>query len=288
MYIENFNNQNILTQASYKAKDLNNIRIVNFLLENGVDVNKQDNYGNTALMLASNYSNKYSNNETVKLLLQYEADANIQNDDGNTALILASCYSNNYSNNETIKILLKYGADINIQNNEGFTALNHACLYSNTCSNNNTVKLLIENGADLENISDNENTILMSVTSNLMGKDNLKFINTTYLDKEKSNIDTLKILIKSGVEINKKDDFGYTALLYTSLFCDNDKDIMIAKLLLDNRADIDLKENGDQWYLNLVICTLGYKSEIVKILLDSRKINYLNFKDYDICFNYFF
>ena len=81
------------------------------------DVNTQNKYGSTALILAS--FGDYI--EIVKLLLKKEGiNVNIQNNYGNTALILASWKGHT----EIVKLLLeKEGIDINIQDDYGRTAL---------------------------------------------------------------------------------------------------------------------------------------------------------------------
>jgi len=70
-----------------------------FLIDAGADINIQNNYGNTALILASQ-SSLY---ESVKLLLDAGADMSIKNKNGNTAL--TSCSSNIIGN--SIRTLLK-------------------------------------------------------------------------------------------------------------------------------------------------------------------------------------
>jgi ankyrin repeat protein len=56
--------------------------LVKFFVENGADVNQQNDYGNTALILAS----MWGHTEVVRFLLSKGADASIKNKDGNTAL----------------------------------------------------------------------------------------------------------------------------------------------------------------------------------------------------------
>ncbi len=67
------------------AVENNDIRLVQKLLDSGVDINIISNDGDTAL----NYASVNGNLEIVRLLLKNRADPNIQNDFGWTALMIA-------------------------------------------------------------------------------------------------------------------------------------------------------------------------------------------------------
>jgi len=83
---------------------LRNEDIVNFLIKNGADVNKEDKNGKTPLMLACGKG--YEN--IVKILIENGANVNKENKNGETPLLLA-----NKSGNETIaKILIENGANV--------------------------------------------------------------------------------------------------------------------------------------------------------------------------------
>ena len=106
--------------ANEYANEKNSIRIVNLLLEKGVDVNITDRYNNTALLTAV----KNGKHDVVKLLLEKGADINKANNVGETILMGAI----NYSEEEVIEILLAYDeegvrVDVNARNNDGETAL---------------------------------------------------------------------------------------------------------------------------------------------------------------------
>ena len=114
----------------------NNTEIAKLLLNAGADIDKQDNFGYTPLM----YAAKNDNVEFIKLLINFGVDLNKQNNTGYTALIIA--IDNN--SNESIKILLDAGADIDKQNNRGFTALIKAA----SKNNREIVELLLDYHAD--------------------------------------------------------------------------------------------------------------------------------------------
>jgi len=87
----------------FKAAEKGDEKAVELLLESGrVAVNVKDEYGWTALMLASRNGHK----EVVKLLLKKGADVNAKNKGGWTALMLATLYGHK----EIVEILKSYGA----------------------------------------------------------------------------------------------------------------------------------------------------------------------------------
>ncbi len=103
-------------------------------------MNDKDNYGDTALILATSLSNTESNVETVKLLIDNGADVNIRGNDGWTALMYATCNFQN-SNIETAKLLLDSGADIQITNDNDETILDR--LLENEEVYENMINLLL-------------------------------------------------------------------------------------------------------------------------------------------------
>ena len=102
------------------AADNGNTHIANLLLENGANVNDQDNEGNTPLMIASERGHP----ETVKLLIESGANMNAQDNYKRTALMKAS----EDGRLEVVTTLLKKGADVNAKDKWNKTALMKASL----------------------------------------------------------------------------------------------------------------------------------------------------------------
>jgi ankyrin repeat protein len=105
----------LIFNCSHTSSD--NIKTIKMLLESGVDVNKKDRFGNTALISATR-----GHIDIVKLLLEAGADPNLKNDSGDTALITASILG--YL--KVVILLLVAGADPMIRDKRGHTALDLA------------------------------------------------------------------------------------------------------------------------------------------------------------------
>ncbi len=88
--------------------------VVDALIKAGAEINKQNKNDDTALI----YAALQGHSAVVDALIKAKADVNLQNADGNTALIYAAWKGHP----EIVKILLDNGADVNLQNNNGETA----------------------------------------------------------------------------------------------------------------------------------------------------------------------
>lgn len=93
----------LILQCAYnKIVDL---EVVETLLSAGIDINSQDNEGNTALLATKFTEDNY---DTIKFLLDHNANINLCNQDGNTALMMA-CKNNNA---DLAHLFLQYGAQL--------------------------------------------------------------------------------------------------------------------------------------------------------------------------------
>ena len=117
---------------------------VKFLVEAGVDLNVQDEFGNTALMNAA----KAGGFNSVKYLTERMSVSSLNqtNKKGQTALMRAA---SNKSSEQTscLKCLVEAGADVNIQCKRGYTALMRAALRFDF--RNSPLQYLITAGTDL-------------------------------------------------------------------------------------------------------------------------------------------
>ena len=108
--------------------------VIERMLERGANINDVDNYGNSALMIASGNNNAY----IVEILLNNGANLDITNTSGKTALMLAI----ESGSHKIAKMLLDRGADVDAINDTKKTALN----WSIAMKLNNVRKNIVEKG----------------------------------------------------------------------------------------------------------------------------------------------
>ncbi len=151
------------------AVENGNLKIVDFLIKHGANVDAQGNVLN-ALGCASWNGHK----EIVELLIKNGADVNFKDGGGFTPLHDAA-----RSEVEITKILLEHGADPNIKSTSKYTALIVAAEEGNLP----VVKLLVESGADINAKNKYWNSAL-----------NRAF--------DKGHIETVNYLLSSGAEVD--------------------------------------------------------------------------------------
>lgn len=173
--------------------------------------------------------------DKLKQLLQEGVDVNAQDSQGRTALMMSlvpNFRNNNVfsllntsaeNNDEKItQLLIENGADVNIQNNRGDTAL----IFAIELSNKNAVKLLIEKGANV-NVTNNK-------------KENALFY-TPNDENHATVLELMKLLIEAKINVNQQDEQGDTILMKLIRSGKPYAQIQYIQLLLDNGADLNLK-----------------------------------------------
>ncbi len=260
-----------------------------YLVEKGIDVNKQDCYGRTALM----YYAMGGNIEAVKYLVEHGADVNIccggesftkSELSGNALNIIAKDITErdlfDTKFGETLKCLVDAGIDLNQQDNYGDTVLHFACLHGRT----KLVKYLIDKGADVnKQNNDGENALarvggrtdpqiikdLLEAGSNvnMQSKRNPSLVNIadyTYPDKAFSDkaLESMKMLVEAGADINIQDQYGQTPLMRAVRRENKD----FVKYLCDAGADLEIKDNSGKTAYDYA----NGKSEILGIMQNAK------------------
>ena len=150
----------------FKAVEEEQVDVVDFLVQNGTNVNVKNKDGETPLY----YAMRVGNVNIAQLLIFAGADINVKNRNGNALLHFAR-------NVQAIRFLIINGADVNIQDSNGQTPLHWIA----TCRDDVTiVQYLVTHGADiyakdnydetpLDKAEDENNTAVAEYLSNAMG-----------------------------------------------------------------------------------------------------------------------
>ncbi|KAK5638464.1 hypothetical protein RI129_012759 [Pyrocoelia pectoralis] len=185
--------------------------ITDDLLKMGLDFNREDNDGNTPLLVAAEERRM----PVVKLLIASGADIFAENKAGYSLIH----YASRYGVNDIILDLLNKGANVNKKTGDGNTPLSlHIRDWHLEWS---TVNLLIAQGADV-NIIDNE-------TGNSL----------LHLATERGQAKVMRALLGTAVSVNLKNNEGDTAL-HLAIKRDHYE---IAQLLLAKGADANIGDN---------------------------------------------
>lgn len=231
-------NSKYRTSPLMLASQRNDLLSVKKILAKKVNINQEDENGNTALCYAS--GNDADDTELLKLLITAGAKVNIKNGYGRNALIEAvSSKSLN-----KVKFLLKNGALIN-RRSEGFGGVSPISVAAFDV-NLEMVQLLIDNGADVSITDSTGDTVLLKA-----------------ILSEKS-YDIIKLLIKNGADVNKANNDKGTPLMKAAQY--NLPEIV--KLLLDSGA----KNEGRDFFGKTA---LNYAEETAERTGDKQALNLL-------------
>ena len=261
--------------------------IVNYLLEQGVDVNQKTHY-HTALMVAAEENQL----EVAKKLIAAGADLN-KGTKNDTPLLLAV----KKRHPEMVQLLLEAGADIKVKTEE----MLEAAVWNNQP---NILKLLLDAGARItgkgqkssynrlmrdavQNMSAESIELLQSVGTTFdEGLDLCRLYGYQYSNKTSDKAyKVAKILIQAGADVNRVDDSGSTPLIYVARI----GDIKNAQLLIESGADVN--QHGSDSTALVEATQRGHK-EFVRFLTNagakpdaeddgSTLINYIQMQDID-------
>ena len=173
----------------------NNMKVVNCLLQNGANVDLQDEDGQTVLFHA--LRNKGIPFGILSSLVKNGANLNTRRNDKCTPLMSVTQSCGIYEE-QLVTWLVENGANVDLQDKDGLTALHYAYKTDNSCE---VVSCLIKNGANINACTGNKVTPLMRAA-------------------KKGNSDVVSLLIAHGANVDLKDKDGDTAFHYTA--CEED------------------------------------------------------------------
>ena len=205
----------------------------------------------------SNIFDKINNRESVRnmilnisLYLENGGDINVADNEGNT-LLMKSVYLGYY---DLADYILLNNADISLTNNNGENALILSADYPYI------INLILNNNIDNLDSADNK------------GKTAL------FHACEFGNLNSVRILIKSGSDINKRDIFGKTILMYAV----ESENLELIKYLIED-IEVDINEKDD-WGQNAIF--FATKINIARYLIykdiDYSEPNSIGLKAYEV------
>ncbi len=190
------------------------LKAVQDILDQGIDVNSSSEDGITALMTASDSGRA----EVAGLLIQKGAAVNSSDTDGSTALM----YAARGGHADVVNLLIQHGAEVNTAGKDGGTALERAVIGRHS----EIAQLLIQNGAKVNATKEGDPTALMGAAAN--GDADLAGLLINHgakvnavsselgtalmLAAEGGRVDVVRLLLKAGADVSTRDKDGHTAL----------------------------------------------------------------------------
>ena len=221
--------------------------------------------------LAAKYSKNKNNFEILEKLLLNIDDKKIID----KFLIKIVQQINPMSDINLIKLLIRCGANVNYFNNVRQCALIHFCM--KPISDSEIIEIFIECNADVNCRGITNKTPLIYLSQNSSSKEHLEII---------------KLMIRKGSKTNNQDSHGYTALMIC--FESNNNVLIkydIIKILLDNKADVYIKNNNNENILDFVKNKIGKccaNSDIYSLIFNYKNlVNTLHCEyDFNFIYNY--
>ena len=176
---------------------------------------------------------------------------NAKGNNGQTAL-MHSCISNS---GDIFVFLMENNADFKIKDNFGKTALDYAIEH-------NRVEMIeylaISSGLDVDQALKAAKDAQEITNKKIKIKEFLMETN-----KPNPDLDKIRSCIAGGVDVNAKDNHGWTALLYAVYYGNTE----IEKLLISAGADVNARDNNGSTALIWAATNRSTEIEIIKLLI---------------------
>jgi ankyrin repeat protein len=245
--------------------------IVEMLLARKPYLEWRNSKGSTALIQAVQLQSR----EIISLLLASGADVNTASSDGTTALMVSA----NSGDLDTFRHLVEHNANVKAVNQQGLTLLHCAAFGGEVAM----AKFLLDGDAKLD-AGDRDGTtpfilaakggklamvkFLLKSGADLRRK-GLDGLTALHEAADRGHADIVAFLIEQGLSVGLKEDYGATPLFLCSQaeFATADRYVAVARVLLDNGADVNVPAPRKLTPLHRA-AYLGH-SEMVELLLNA-------------------
>ena len=236
-----------------------NPKVLEILLDRGLDVNALGRYGDNPLNISARGS---QSPEVITLLLERGADVSAKGPQGESVLHQAGTNPNP----EIAELILAQGLDIEVKDDEGMTPLSWAVRsfprYEYTGQNTlPTIEFLLDQGASA-NSKDNSGNTPFILAFDPSGTTSRRYMTPDYA--------LVRLLVDRGADIDTSNIAGETPLFQA---VNKERLIHTAELLAELGADLDKLDSGGNTALHLAV--LRDWEQMVEMLLDNgadRKI----------------
>ncbi|GAB6023896.1 Ankyrin repeat domain-containing protein 50 [Chamberlinius hualienensis] len=238
---EDADDQNVLFDINvqavlHDAAQANDVRLVRVLIGKGIDVDRVDNVGQTALNVAS----RQGHIEVVRLLLDASTNLDHADSDGWTSLRSAAWAGHT----EVVSTLLKHGVQVDLADADVRTPLRSAAWGGHE----EIVRKLLESGACVNKVDNEGRTALIAAA--YMGHGEI-----------------VQMLLRHGASVDHEDQDGRTALSVAALCIPASKGhVEVVNILLENGAEVNHQDHDGMSPL-LVAASEGHK-EVCEMLLE--------------------
>jgi len=250
------------------ATNLGNKDIVEFLIKRGAQVDAKDTLGVTPLY----YAAMHNYEDIADLLLAKGADVNAKGKDDYYTLLYYAIWDNS---KDAIKLLISKGANVNVKDDDGYTPLVYA-IWEN---DKDMVELLISKGADVNAVD--KDGLTPYYWAAMQGSNDLVELlaakgaapeSIIHLAARAGDLAKVKSFIEDGTNVNARDKGGETPL-FSAVLADNSD---VAKFLITKGADVNAKDGGGVTPLNFVIRSRGKKDMVELLISKGADVNAKN------------
>ena len=215
-----------LVQPFHQAIREGNEKIMDKLLARGVEVNKPDSDGYSALHVVAQMIDLHKAPNIVQKLVDRGADVHAERTGGSTPLVDVCGMPRHTDPHRIVSVLLEHGASVNVKSSRGKSPLHNACQMGHAL----TVAILIPHVRDPD-ILDNEGNTALHLAANQSNPDVLSQMlqkggNARTPDRhrrsllhivcsaEGDNVQQAKLLVSRGFSLAAEDNKGNTPMYY--------------------------------------------------------------------------